>query len=112
MIRLQPSTDPYATDFLFRQGIGAVEGITHSPAGEAGNWVEIDPHPRTTPIRPSLQPLRGATITDFHDLGDNAYSLEDQLQGRKYYVNYRIDGDRYHFEFIDAAGQKRVETDP
>ena len=71
---------------------------------------QIDPQPRTTPIRPSLQPLRGATITAFHDLGNNAYSLAYQLQGLKYYVNYRIDGDRYHFEFIDAAGQKRVET--
>lgn len=71
---------------------------------------QIDPQPRTTPIRKSLQPLRGAVVTDFQVLGDNAYTLEYQLKGLKYYVNYRIDGQRYTFEFSDATGQKRVET--
>lgn len=71
---------------------------------------QIDPQPRTTPIRPSLQPLAGAVITDFDVLGANAYRLEYQINGLKSSVNYHFEGNRYTFEFIDATGQKRVET--
>ncbi|MFN8491547.1 MAG: YHYH protein [Caldilineaceae bacterium] len=71
---------------------------------------QIDPQPRTIPVRPSLQPLRGAVVTDFHALGNNAYTLAYQIKGLKSYVNYHIDGSRYTFEFSDATGQKRVET--
>lgn len=71
---------------------------------------QIDPQPRTNPIRKALQPLRGATITGFQELGNTAYSLEYQISGQKYYVNYRVDGNLYTFEFIDPSGNKTVET--
>lgn len=71
---------------------------------------QIEPQPRTTPIRESLQPLKGATITDFNELGNNNYSLEYQISGQKYYVNYGFSGDQYTFEFIDPAGNKSTET--
>ena len=70
---------------------------------------QIDPQPRTVPIRPSLQPLRGATITDFQELGNESYSLEYQINGQKAYVNYRVSGKTYTFEFLDAAGNKTTE---
>lgn len=73
---------------------------------------QIEPQPRTTTFRESLQPLRGATITDFHDLGNTAYSLEHQLNGQKYLVNYRLENNAYTFEFVDATGTKRIETYP
>lgn len=71
---------------------------------------QIEPQPHTQPIRPFLQPLRGAVITDFQELGNGAYSLEYTLNGQKAYVNYRVSGNTYTFEFLDAAGNKTVET--
>lgn len=40
---------------------------------------QIEPQPHTTPIREALQPLRGATITNFTELDATHYSLEYQL---------------------------------
>ncbi len=74
------------------------------------NGDQIEPQPRTTPIREALQPLKGAVITDFADLGNNSYSLEYQMSGQKYYVNYGVNGSAYTFEFVDASGAKTVET--
>ncbi|MCB9418191.1 MAG: YHYH protein [Ardenticatenaceae bacterium] len=71
---------------------------------------QIEPQPRTTPIRPYLQPLKGAVITDFQELGDGAYSLEYTRNGQKAYVNYRVTDNTYIFEFLDAAGNKTTET--
>lgn len=71
---------------------------------------QIEPQPHTTPIRDFLQPLRGATITDFRETGADAYSLEYQINGQKYYVNYSFSGNTYTFEFVDALGKKTVET--
>lgn len=71
---------------------------------------QIEPQPRTEPIRPFLQPLPGATITDFQILGDQFYSLEYQLNGQVFYVNYSISGNEYTFEFADASGNKTTET--
>ena len=71
---------------------------------------QIEPQPHTTPIREALQPLRGATITNFTEIDATHYSLEYQLNGQTYYVNYGVDGHDYTFEFIDAQGKKTVET--
>lgn len=71
---------------------------------------QIEPQPHTTPIRDFLQPLQGATITDFHLLENNTYSLEYQINGSKYFVNYSITGNTYRFEFVDASGRKTVQT--
>ncbi|MFN8399513.1 MAG: YHYH protein [Anaerolineales bacterium] len=71
---------------------------------------QIEPQPHTTPIREALQPLRGATITNFTEIDATHYSLEYQLNGQKYYVNYGVDGHDYTFEFVDVQGKKTVET--
>jgi hypothetical protein len=71
---------------------------------------QIEPQPHTTPIREALKPLRGAVITDFTEVDSSHYSLEYQINGQKYYVNYGIEGSKYTFEFIDASGNKTVET--
>ena len=71
---------------------------------------QIEPQPHTTPIRDFLQPLKGATITDFHDLGNNTYSLEYQISSQKYYVNYGFEAGVYTFEFVGGSGNKTVET--
>ncbi len=79
---------------------GVIEGV---------NQDQVEPQPRTTPIRPFLQPLQGATITDF-TVDRNRYSLEYEIDGQKYYVNYRIEGSSYIFEFVDTSGTKTTET--
>lgn len=71
---------------------------------------QIEPQPRTEPIRPHLQPLHGAAITGFQSLGNAAYSLAYQLNAQTYYVNYQITGDTYTFEFVDPSGSKTTET--
>jgi len=74
------------------------------------NGDQIEPQPRTIPVREALQPLQGAVITDFNELDVSHYSLEYQINGQEYYVNYGFDGNLYTFEFIDANGNKKVET--
>ncbi|MBT3188840.1 MAG: YHYH protein [Anaerolineae bacterium] len=71
---------------------------------------QIEPQPRTQPIRPHLQPLKGAIITDFQELGNESYSLEYQIDGKKAYVNYCVSGNTYTFEFLDLAGNRTIET--
>ena len=71
---------------------------------------QIEPQPHMTPIREALQPLQGATITNFIELDSSHYSLEYQINGQKYYVNYEFEGNTYTFEFVDASGKKTVET--
>lgn len=71
---------------------------------------QIEPQPRTIPIRPALEPLRGATITDFKTLSPTSYTLAYQLNNQTYAVNYHFEGATYTFEFVDAAGGVRTET--
>lgn len=75
---------------------------------------QIDPQPRANPVRPWLQPLRGAAITGFKTLGEKSWSLEYTLGGKKHSVNFRAEGSdadaKYIFEFIDAVGAAKTET--
>jgi hypothetical protein len=72
----------------------------------------IEPQPRTTPVRPALQPLRDATVTGWTPTGEGSYSLEYQRAGGRYLINYRIEPARYAFEFVDPSGAVRQETYP
>jgi phosphatidylethanolamine-binding protein (PEBP) family uncharacterized protein len=72
---------------------------------------QVDPQPRAEPIRPALPPLRGATITDFKQLPDDAYELKYDLDGRAGYVRYKPAGDgSVAFTFVDTAGRTTNET--
>ena len=80
----------------------------------------ITPQPRTTPVRPAGEPLRGAKIVGFTWPGPNRYSLEYTLRGQHYFVNYAIDSDspdshspdsqRYKFDFVDPSGRITTEV--
>lgn len=74
------------------------------------NGDQIEPQPSTRPIRDALQPLQGATITDFHDLGEDHYSLAYQINDQTYYVNYQRTATGYTFEFVDPTGQTTTAT--
>lgn len=69
---------------------------------------QITPQPRTTPVRPFLQPLSGALVTGFTITGDRSYSLQYTRNGGTYYVNYRYDlttpSNTYTFDFVDPQG--------
>lgn len=73
---------------------------------------QIDPQPRARPVREWLQPLRGAEITGFKKTGDASWSLEYTLSGRKYRVEYRIEGKgddaKVIFEFVSPDGTKKT----
>jgi phosphatidylethanolamine-binding protein (PEBP) family uncharacterized protein len=70
----------------------------------------IEPQPRTPPVREAGRPLRGATITGFKSVGPNSWALEYLLGGKTYGVNYRIEGGKYLFDFLDPSGEKKSES--
>ena len=71
---------------------------------------QVEPQPSLTPIRPAGAPLTGATITRHAATGSNAWTLEYQVSGRSYRLDYRVDGSRYTFVFTDPSGATRTET--
>lgn len=72
---------------------------------------QVDPQPRAAPVREFLQPLRGATITDFKAVEPNHWQLKYQLRGQTHEVNYRLSEDgKAEFTFIDGDGNRTTET--
>ena len=72
---------------------------------------QVDPQPNARPVRPSTEPLRGATITGFETLGANEYRLTYTLRGETWRIHYRIlDNGTYVFDYIDPRGGARTET--
>lgn len=72
---------------------------------------QIEPQPRSVPVRPATQPLRGAEITGFTAIDINAYSVEYQHNGQSNFINYRFDENgSYAFEFVGANRDTRIET--
>ena len=71
----------------------------------------ITPQPQTFPIRPAGDPLRGAKIVGFTWPGPNKYSLEYELTGRRYFVNYQMNADgSYTFTNVDPGGASTSQT--
>ncbi len=50
---------------------------------------QVVPQARAQSVRPFLQPLQGAEITDMHQCDANHYALKYSLKGSVYWVNYR-----------------------
>lgn len=71
---------------------------------------QVEPQPSLNPVRPAGTPLGGATITRHASTGTNAWTLEYQISGRTYKVDYRVEGTRYTFVFTDPSGATRTET--
>jgi YHYH protein len=71
---------------------------------------QVEPQPSLNPVRPAGTPLAGATITRHASTGANAWTLEYQITGRTYKVDYRVEGTRYTFVFTDPSGATRTET--
>ena len=75
---------------------------------EAGDQVE--PQPRTPAFRPAGEPLAGATITNFEDLGNNSYRLEYDVDGSIGTIEYSVDDTTVEFEFTAPSGDVTTET--
>ena len=71
---------------------------------------QVEPQPSLTPVRPAGTPLAGAQITRHVSTGTSSWSLEYQIAGRTYRVDYRIEGTRVVFVFTDPSGVSRTET--
>lgn len=83
---------------------GGMRGVVDYTGGQ------VEPQPRTYEVRPAGEPLRGVVITAFSQTGDSAYSMQYTLNDEAYTVNYAIENGTYTFEFIDPAGNQKVET--
>jgi len=71
----------------------------------------ITPQPLTTPIRPAGTPLNGARIVGFTWPGPNRYSLEYELTGKRYQLNYQMNADgSYTFTKVDPGGVTDTQT--
>jgi phosphatidylethanolamine-binding protein (PEBP) family uncharacterized protein len=109
---------------------GGVRGLYHYHASERYPYLnggmrgvvmvksdQIDPQPRAESPRAALPPLRGAKITGFKATGEAdepAWSLEYLQNGRKSFVNYRLEGEgkgaKYVFDFVDPEGATRTDV--
>ena len=72
---------------------------------------QVDPQPRAEPVRPALQPLRGATIVGFASPTPTSRRLTYEISGRRGFVDYSVGSDGgLAFEYTDPSGKKTVET--
>ena len=72
---------------------------------------QVDPQPRAEPVRPSLQPLRGATIVGYASPTPTSRRLTYEVGGRKGFVDYKVNGDgTLVFDSTDPSGKKTTET--
>ena len=72
---------------------------------------QVDPQPRAEPVRPSLQPLRGATIVGYASPTPTSRRLTYEVGGRKGFVDYQLNGDgTLVFNSTDPSGRTSTET--
>jgi hypothetical protein len=63
------------------------------------------PQAKTKGVRPALQPLKGAAITDFKIIESNQYALTYTLDGKTFVINYGWNEiGLYSFEFVNPDG--------
>ena len=73
---------------------------------------QVMPQPRATGVRPFLQALRGATITDLRKCDSNHYALRYEVGGKTNFVNYRWDstGKNFVFNFVKTDSGRTTTT--
>ncbi len=72
---------------------------------------DLDTRPRTGPIRPALQPLRGAEITGFSGSLTEGYTLNYDVRGQENRIDYHLlPTGGAAFTFTDGNGETRQET--
>jgi phosphatidylethanolamine-binding protein (PEBP) family uncharacterized protein len=72
---------------------------------------QVDPQPRAEPVRPSLEPLRGATIVGYASPTPTSRRLTYEVGGRKGFVDYKVNGGgTLVFDYTDPLGKTTTET--
>ena len=72
---------------------------------------QVDPQPRAEPVRPALEPLRGATIVGYASPTPTSRRLTYEVGGRKGFVDYKVNGDgTLVFDYTDPSGETTTET--
>lgn len=72
---------------------------------------QVMPQAQTKGVRPFLQPLNGAAITDYHKCDSNHYALKYTVNGASSWVNYRwTPSGLYTYVFVSPDGTRRTET--
>ena len=78
--------------------------------GEVQVTDQVEPQPSVRAVRPALTPLAGATVTRHESTGATSWRLDYQVAGRTFRIDYRIEGARVIFVFIDPDGTTRTES--
>jgi len=85
--------------------IGAMRGKVTLDPNTSAPQNQIIPQAKTTPLRPSTNPLNGAVITDFVKTGTDAYKLTYTIAGKPGYVAYNWSiSNLYTYILTDTAG--------
>jgi len=71
---------------------------------------QVDPQPTTPAFRPAGEPLPGAEITDFEDLGKDSYRLEYMIDGQVGSAEYTVSDTSVSFTFTSPNGEVTSET--
>ncbi len=71
---------------------------------------QVEPQPQTPAFREAGEPLPGATITGFDDLGDGSYVLEYTIDDQVGTVAYTVTETTVDFQFTSPAGDVISET--
>ena len=72
---------------------------------------QVDPQPRAEPVRPALEPLRGATIVGYASPTPTSRRLTYEVGGRQGFIDYKVTGDgTLVFAYADPSGKKTTET--
>ena len=70
---------------------------------------QVMPQPRASSVRPFLQALRGATITDLRMCDSTHYALRYSLNGKTHWVNYRWDNaGKFTYVFVKPDTARRT----
>ena len=71
---------------------------------------QVEPQPTTPAFRPAGEPLAGATITGFENLGNGSYRLEYTIDDAVGAVAYTVTETTVSFEFTSPTGDVTTET--
>lgn len=71
---------------------------------------QVEPQPVTSAFRPAGEPLAGAAITSFDDLGEGSYRLEYTIDGQVGSADYTVTDRDVTFRFTGPAGAITTET--
>ncbi|GAB2756455.1 hypothetical protein GCM10027020_05720 [Nocardioides salsibiostraticola] len=71
---------------------------------------QVEPQPVTPAFREAGEPLPGATITAFDDLGNGSYVLEYTIDGTVGSVAYTVTDATVDFQFTSPSGEVTSET--